>query len=45
MQRGGSVLATVIKNIFKANVVEMKCKMFGEKKQGMAAVGVIKNIF
>ena len=39
MQRGGSVLATVIKNIFKANVVVMKCKMFGEKKQGMAAVG------
>ena len=39
LQRGGSVLATVIKNIFKANVVVMECKMFGEKKQGMAAVG------
>ena len=30
MQRGGSVLATVIKNIFKANVVVMKCKMLME---------------
>ena len=39
MQRGGSVLATVIKNIFKTNVVLIECKMNGEKKQGMAAMG------